>query len=257
MNLEVYSDLHLEFDKNQGRKFMHHMNPEDTDVLILAGDITMHRHLPYVVRTICEKYAPKPVLYVAGNHEYYGSGQVEVCDTLNRLMDEHPNFHWLDNDTFEHEGVRFAGTTMWFKDKADNAVYEDQLNDFKNIDKGRFREWVYKANHEARLWLREHMGDVDVVITHHAPCEMSVHPAYIGDQLNRFYVTEWGWDLGDHLGPPLWIHGHTHWGVDYHVGKTRIYSNPKGYPSQPARETGYRGRHLIQVAPRSTDEEGS
>jgi hypothetical protein len=31
---------------------------------------------------------------------------------------------------------------------------------------------------------------------------------------------------------PLWIHGHTHHNVDYTIGKTRIYSNQRGYPHE-------------------------
>jgi hypothetical protein len=34
---------------------------------------------------------------------------------------------------------------------------------------------------------------------------------------------------------PLWIHGHTHYNVDYKIGVTRIYSNQRGYPNEMAR----------------------
>ena len=29
----------------------------------------------------------------------------------------------------------------------------------------------------------------------------------------------------------IWIHGHTHESFDYHIGKTRIVCNPRGYAS--------------------------
>ncbi len=32
--------------------------------------------------------------------------------------------------------------------------------------------------------------------------------------------------------PELWVHGHTHWSVDYAVGRTRVYSNQRGYPGE-------------------------
>lgn len=246
MNLEIYSDLHLEMDRNQGRKFMHHMDPEGTDVLILAGDITVHKHMRYVIRTICEKYAPAPVVYVCGNHEFYGSNRPAVVATLLELMMELPNFHWLDHAIFEHEGIKFAGTSLWFKDDPLNIVFEEMLNDFTQI-KG-YKSWVYEENRKARTFLRENMGKVDVVVTHHAPSMESIHPQYRSGSeadLNRFYYTEFGWDLADDQGPKLWIHGHTHHGCDYVIGRTRVYSNPKGYPNQSSATTGYRGKsHL-------------
>lgn len=31
----------------------------------------------------------------------------------------------------------------------------------------------------------------------------------------------------------LWVHGHTHYNVDYKLGATRIVSNQRGYPAHP------------------------
>jgi hypothetical protein len=30
-------------------------------------------------------------------------------------------------------------------------------------------------------------------------------------------------------GATLWVHGHTHYPVDYAIGRTRVFSNPRGY----------------------------
>jgi hypothetical protein len=40
---------------------------------------------------------------------------------------------------------------------------------------------------------------------------------------------------------PLWIHGHTHYCVDYTVGETRVLSNQRGYPDEllPGFEPGF------------------
>ena len=35
--------------------------------------------------------------------------------------------------------------------------------------------------------------------------------------------------LVDALAPALWIHGHTHYCVDYLIGSTRVVSNQRGY----------------------------
>jgi hypothetical protein len=31
---------------------------------------------------------------------------------------------------------------------------------------------------------------------------------------------------------PLWIHGHTHYNVDFKVGSTRVLTNQRGYPNE-------------------------
>jgi hypothetical protein len=38
--------------------------------------------------------------------------------------------------------------------------------------------------------------------------------------------------LIERSGVPLWVHGHTHFNVDYQIGSTRILTNQRGYPSQ-------------------------
>jgi hypothetical protein len=37
-------------------------------------------------------------------------------------------------------------------------------------------------------------------------------------------------------GPDLWVHGHVHRYVDYHVGRTRIVCNARGHAKE---ETGF------------------
>ena len=44
---------------------------------------------------------------------------------------------------------------------------------------------------------------------------------------------------------PLWIHGHTHFNVDYAIGSTRIVSNQRGYPME--RSAGFNARVIVEV----------
>jgi hypothetical protein len=43
---------------------------------------------------------------------------------------------------------------------------------------------------------------------------------------------------------PLWIHGHTHYCVDYEVAGTRVVSNQRGYPDQ---ETGFDPALVVDI----------
>ena len=68
-----------------------------------------------------------------------------------------------------------------------------------------------------------------VVMTHHAPHMLS-SGGHSTDKSSVFYCCT---DLEDVIldNPQIkfWIAGHTHSKADYHIGDTRILSNPRGY----------------------------
>ena len=65
-----------------------------------------------------------------------------------------------------------------------------------------------------------------IVVTHHAPHPLSIHPRFAGNPVNPGFVS----DLGPLLDrADLWLHGHTHDGFDYWVGRCRVLANPAGY----------------------------
>jgi len=70
-----------------------------------------------------------------------------------------------------------------------------------------------------------------IVVTHHAPSSRSIPPQNVGDTLSAAFASDL--DLMIQASRvPLWIHGHTHYNVDYQIGMTRIYSNQRGYPNE-------------------------
>ncbi|MBL8934572.1 MAG: serine/threonine protein phosphatase, partial [Archangium sp.] len=92
MRLRIYSDLHLEFAP---------FEPPDcagVDVVILAGDIDVKgRGVGFAKRFAC------PVVYVPGNHEYYGGAIPHLTDKL-RAACEGSNVHVLDDAVVELAG---------------------------------------------------------------------------------------------------------------------------------------------------------
>lgn len=65
-----------------------------------------------------------------------------------------------------------------------------------------------------------------VVVTHHGPHPLSVHPRYAGDKINAEYVS----DLSSLLAHvDLWMHGHVHDSFDYRVGHCQVVANPACY----------------------------
>ena len=53
-----------------------------------------------------------PVLYVAGNHEHYDERIGRLHEKL-REAAAGSNVHILENETFELDGYRFFGATLW------------------------------------------------------------------------------------------------------------------------------------------------
>ena len=67
--------------------------------------------------------------------------------------------------------------------------------------------------------------------THNAPSGRSIDAEHAGKSLSASFASDLE-SLITESGIPLWIHGHTHNNVDYHVGATRIYTNQRGYPDK-------------------------
>jgi len=100
------------------------------------------------------------------------------------------------------------------------------MNDFCSIEG--FSKWVYEENERTREFFENEIKSGDVVITHHAPCSLSVSPKYKTELTNCFYICDQS-ELIRKKKPAFWIHGHIHEAVDYKLYDTRIVSNPFGY----------------------------
>ncbi len=229
MRMDIISDIHLEFFEDSGDDFVHTWTP-DGEVLILAGDVGGFRHWwqrkSYLIDVLCAKYSQ--VLFVAGNHDYYGTtlegGDVRFREIEARI----PNFHFLERNLLEIDGVKFAGCSLWFKEDPMSWRYEAYLNDFAQIQE--LKPAVYERNLLSQAFLGN-LQEIDVVITHHMFSTLSVHERYAGDPCNRFFLCELG-DTVAEIGAKFAIHGHTHVPCDYMLGNTRVICHPHGYPGE-------------------------
>lgn len=235
MKIQLASDLHYEMmGSTQVDEMLIKPSPE-ADVLILAGDI--HRGIEAVELF---KDWPVPVLYVCGNHEFYFNDWASTRQALREACSG-TSIRFLDNDGVSMGGVRFLGCTLWtdfrvrgFTQRQAMTAVGTRLNDYFKIrtPAGALQpEQTLEDHLNSRNWLAEQLAQpfqgATVVITHHAPHFLSVHPRFSGDVLNAGFVS----DLSDLLfQPDLWVHGHTHNSSDYQVGRCRVVSNPAGYP---------------------------
>lgn len=234
IRLNILSDLHL---SRAGLP----LPDVQADIVILAGDISR----PKEALAWASRFT-QPVLYVPGNHEFYGNS---LGDTLAELRHyaQGTSVHVLDNEEIVLEGIRFLGSTLWtdFNLYGQGAVRDQAINqalalirDFAAIKSDAVPgapmspaelETMFSAN---RQWLQSKLeasfDGPTVVITHHAPSIKSIHPRFEGSLINTCFVSDSEYLMNADRAA-LWIHGHTHDSFDYQVDGTRVICNPRGY----------------------------
>lgn len=249
MRVAVLSDVHLEFFREKWGEWVDALDPSGVDVLVLAGDIAVGYWITPVLKRFCARYPA--VIFVSGNHEMYGSSPSESKAHLDAARLACPNLHVLECSTVTLGGVRFAGTSLWFRDSPMNVSYQHMLNDFNLIRD--FVPWVYGENQKAEAFLRAELSGhtpPDVVVTHHLPSHACVTPKYRGNVLNRFFVAPVVEDLvrdGVPL-PKWWVYGHTHDPADFTEHGCRFLCNAAGYPHEPKRR--FKEKLVVDVGPR-------
>jgi Icc-related predicted phosphoesterase len=262
MKIQVLSDLHLEF----GHPF--EVTRTNADVVVLAGDI----HLGTAgIRWAQATFSDQPVVYVAGNHEFYKHHWTKLLVELRRAA-AGSNVHFLEDDEVLLGGLRFLGCTLWTdfallgEEQRQDAMLEAEANmsDYKKIRAPRVRPG-FKDDYSklkpiqtlARFRrsleflekrLRISFDGPTVVVTHHLPSQGPVHSRYAGSLASAAYAS----DLTNLIGrckPNAWIHGHVHVSMDYQVGLTQMVCNPRGYPlkGRDFENSSFDGSKVINV----------
>jgi DNA repair exonuclease SbcCD nuclease subunit len=260
MKLLVLSDLHNEF-KQPYDAAAHENAWSQADVIVLAGDIDVGVR---GIQWARQAFAGKPILYVAGNHEFYGGYWERTLADMRQAGQEH-DVCFLEDSAVEIAGVRFLGCSLWtdfdlFGEKDRQwCMFNTQkaLADYKKIKNDQLATMYYEFNAQpyklkalhtrmrhlaSRRWLEQELAigapNRTVVVTHHFPSFESCAPRWRTDPVSAGF--------GSRLPPTLlvraglWIHGHTHDSCAYRVrhqdgekiSETRVVCNPRGYPNR-------------------------
>lgn len=281
LKITPMSDLHLEFSGIEIQ------NTQNADVLVLAGDITisedLHQHptddymkttnrpgARQVAASVYREFIKNAseqfehVIYVAGNHEFYGGKFHAGIQYLRDAVKPYGNIHFLECDTVKIKGVTFIGGTLWTDMNGHDPVtmncVTSLMSDYSAIrDDNRGYSKITPQNtvsrHQSTLSYFGHVlrelpdNDQVVIVSHHSPSHMSIHPQYSNDTImNGAFHSDLSNFILDNPKIKLWIHGHTHNPFDYCIGETRVVCNPRGYHTKySSEETGWNPNLAVTV----------
>ena len=257
MKLWILSDLHFE---SNGHTAVSASRMPDADVCILAGDIDEGpaAAVEWARKEIAWRM---PVVYVAGNHEFYGAGWKSGWPEAARPPKPRSRAAstvctcWKIMTSFSavsDSWARRCGRISSWKVPAFQQLFHDAaaglMLDYQLIwtDRGRLltpddtrgRYW------SSVLWLEKALSlpvaGPTVVVTHTAPSSRSIATRYEGSVLNGAFVNDLDYLFEFDWAPDLWVHGHVHQSFDYRFGGTRVVCNPLGYTRRPdEQENGF------------------
>lgn len=267
MKIQVVSDLHLEFAdielKNWG-----------CDVLVLSGDIMLADRLDRRVDSNSVLYQRfrgfmdrvsrdfKHIVYVAGNHEFYGSKWQKALDILHDFCAQYPNVYFLERECKFIDGIGFIGSTLWTSmNKGDPLTLHathSMMNDYRaitNDDKG-FRKLrpadTVERHRESLGYIKQVVAEPGdkrfVVVGHHAPSFASISDECRDQSLmNGAYASDLFDFIFDRPQIALWTHGHIHERDDYWIGTTRVVCNPRGYVGHEPHAQYWDGNCIVEI----------
>jgi predicted phosphodiesterase len=238
MKIRLLSDLHGEFYRSKAVPFPADiLETRDEDVLVLAGDIDVGAEHVFNLIDRFVANGARQVVYVPGNHEFYGNSINEFLDGWIRFLDAsylHGRVHLLYNGSVKIGDTTFIGTPLWTNFRQDhfaemmartNISDFTKIKDFKPADARKEFDFAFEYLKQAY----ETTEGKKVIVTHFLPAVECIVPKYRGPNLlNNYFANDLGNWIVD-LKDVTWLFGHTHDSVDMTIGETRLIANPRGY----------------------------
>ena len=219
----------------------------DADVVAFLGDIGNGLQPLEMMKEVMEAKEGRKVIYIIGNHEYYGH---ELNDMNQKIRDKAKEYGIiiLDDATHEIDGITFIGATLWTDYEVDPtmpttaamAVAARGINDHRVIRNAKTGTMfstrdALTLNEYAKQFVFDEIEKAGrencVVLSHHSPTKQGIAPQFEGSPLNGAFNNDWD-DLIKEKGPRIWAYGHTHWDIDLMIGDTRVVSRQLGYPGE-------------------------
>ncbi len=233
------SDLHLEMEVDEDWSKI--VPLKERDILILAGDIghPADPKLTSFLRYVKQMF--NLVIYVPGNHEYYGSSLIKSNQLLTKICTD-CGVHLLNknilviNDYSGNRPIVIIGTTLWSHIPPEHyTTIAGYLNDYRQIENFTTitSSQLFEKNYQ---WLLAHIKHLSpshqiVVVTHHAPLLTGTsNPKYEGKVTNYGFASDCSEIIES--GVDCWVFGHTHHNTRLNHKGTLIVANQRGYPNE-------------------------
>ena len=261
LQVRLFSDLHLEYDYS-----FKIPNIQKNQIIILAGDIhnngrskSLNEKLTAFFHDILSQGAI--ILFVAGNHDYWGTHIEKYNSLINQFERENENFYFLNDSSVFINDIEFLGGTLWTNfNKKDTRTYlevqghkdygrtANTSNDYHKIKEkyekdGRTiytkltSKTTYLRHIKTVKYLTERAGEhhTQFVVTHHAPSEIFVDK----ERWNKHKKNGYDYNINkysyyselEYLAEQFnyWASGHTHKYVNEYYKNTLFLSIPRGY----------------------------
>lgn len=230
MRLWIVSDLHCDHYAWTPAQVPAH------DVMIVAGDVHNSADDAIVELFAIAHRSRRPVIFVPGNHDHFGSTLAEQFDGLSTGA----VYVLAAGQSVVIGGVRFVGATLWTNFGLADDRYGSEAWAAKHMPE---YQHVRRADGTA-IWPADtcdahaqHRAAIEavlstphdgptVVVTHHAPSRRSIAGSV--DIADAAFASDLEAMILQHQ-PELWVHGHVHQHLDYRFGNARILANPRGY----------------------------
>ena len=156
MNISWLTDIHLNFLNDHAiAEFARSVDNAPDDAVLITGDVATSSTLRDCLDCLAS-IINKPIYFVLGNHDYYGSGISEVNSSVEMMVHAHPNLVWLSRENV----IELASQTclIGHEGLADGRLgdplgSEVQLNDYFRIKE------LVQPTKELRLKVQRKLGD--------------------------------------------------------------------------------------------------
>lgn len=234
MKIRLLSDLHTEFKPDPA--FQDYLEYKGEDVLVLAGDIASgSTNVMDVIKQFLKAGFPE-IIFVPGNHEYYGTEIRDFDAKMNMKCSRFPNVHFLNPGWVKIKDTIFIAGTLWTNFRCSPLAEMDashMIADFRLIRGFTPQQASLKYYEHLRLFQslnKQFPLEKKVFVSHFLPAEECISPRFrdSGNLLNYYFANNLGEWIGE-LENSTWLFGHTHDSIDIKIGSTRLISNPYGY----------------------------
>lgn len=236
MKIALHSDLHLEMHGTPSSGFL---TDKEFDVLVLAGDIVTHgcsRRLwqlsPHVVG--------KPVIYIPGNHEFYGGDYLSTSKELESVCEQY-GIEYANRKVVMIDDTAFVCAVGWADLESFGEFTSEQkkcscsgISDFFCITKHTVEDMISLSAGDKKFittaiesLTKEGWKGKIVVVTHFSPMEMFRNYEFDVSPIASYFCNNWEELLDGRID--MWLYGHTHQGMKGLIGSTIVASNQRGY----------------------------